>query len=375
MHSIRREKFDIYQQDAPDLHEGIKNKHTRRNLIKAYILESDTFIGDDFYSEDLKFNDIELLLLEKDFWEVFSDGQHVGYIEKVDERFLIYYSREPSVVSDSTVIKIVNNISTVKQIDIPNLIFEEILTSLSEFKGNYYTSLKFKYDSLLDPEEHIGKASSIEINDRIGGLKKNLDKVVEVMPVFKSLTSIMLPSLSDKGGYVLYKDGKMTNRSNDFYRFRSKMYSFIDFYGKLSKCIEGKVRIDIESKQGFSPIILLLQGEDKFSKDQFGLLNESLFTNNIDPFCLYGGQSAESDRGSHLYLVDTKVWENLYMHLTKNKIILYIPKETSIRAIHRFICNFTMHIYPEAKVYIGKSSYNDLVKKYLEVFMSDSELF
>lgn len=374
MYSIRQEKFDIYQQDAPDLHEEIKNKHTKRNLIKAYILQVDTFSDNIFNTEDLYFNDIKLLFLEQDFFEAYNDEQHVGYVEKVDESYLIYYSREPSMISDSTVIKMVNSIPIVTQIDIPNLIFEEILNFLSISKENYYTSLKFKYDSLLDPEEQLGKASSIEMNDRIGGLKKNLDKVVKVMPVFKSLTSIMIPSSSSKGGYVLYRNGKMTNRSDDFYMFRSKLYSFINFYGELSKDIEDRVRINIKSKQGLSPITLLLQNQEMFSKEQFNLLNESLFTSNIQPFCLYGGKGINNDRGSHIYLVDTKVWESFYMHLTKNKVILYIPKETSIKAIHRFICNFTMHIYPEAEVYIGQVSYSILVKKYLEVFMNDSEL-
>lgn len=378
----KSEVFDYLNQYSKLTKSEIDSHHTKKNLLKSYVFET--------FSEDLPLAEAKEILkisnlfykdnhtlveVDDDLFLLSSEKEVIGFIEQISNRFSVLYSTLPSSVSDSIIAKIIKESPILESLWISGHFFDDFLNQIiTSNQPNRFTNIKFESKNLhhlllADSDFHESESSTSSLNQNLGGLEQKIKGIREFLPMFHSISSLRFPSNGHAGGHDVYFNGKVTNRSSDFFEHRFQILEIINQYNRLTTTIEDICWLEFKnipedkpnSDRSFkaAPITIKLgKSLDDLTLDYF--VNQIL-KKGTNPFKIIGDVKKINNYRYHIYGTDLHIWQNIFIDIGLYDIILYLPKGTSGNTIHRFITNVQKFISPEIDVYIGDISYKELI--------------
>jgi hypothetical protein len=379
---------------------------TSRALLKSYVFETfdldcageagkhlaqvqveDAFRGD---KHDLQQIDEHMWVVNK-----VKNQSPVGFLERINDRFSVLYSIEKAQDADNYVNKLLRNSSILDSMWISGKMFDAFWKQIQQnHAGHRYIKMKFEFDALFDDlnllqhrtykhsadqydvEREVfdeRRVTSISLVEELAGLGRKLEGVREFIIAFYSIGLLRFPSFSGSGGHDFYRNGKVTNRCDNFLDHRSQIFDVIQKYEKTTECLEDIAWLDIEKYTAPDRAELGTMLGTPIVFEFRTTLKESVFHNFIsyvfptgrEPFRIIGDPIWVTSNKVHVYGMDLHLWQKVMLELTRERFIVILPRGTCGNTIHRLVTNVQRFIDPTVLVSIGSQSYDALIKQAL----------
>lgn len=365
----------------------INNEKLKNNLLKSYVFETfdkelqinnktvnlSTEIKDLFENKSTKIKQIDEI-----FYEIIMNDRAVGFIEQLNDRFCTLYTTEASKKSDQWTQLILKESTILDSLWISGIMFDEFLKELTEYHNPLrYTKMKFEFNAMFQQSlltedidlknEH--KISSVTLVEELSGITEKLSGAREYFPSFYSVGSLRFPSNVGKGGHDVYQNGKFTNRSDSFSDHRQQLKQVVNSYELITKKIESQTWLEVETVQGKNNFIssnfkaspVTIKFKKPLQVSAFNNFVETTFPKGRGPFKIFGEIKRISLERVHIYGIDLHLWQNVFLDLSSEQFILFLPKGTCGNTIHRLITNIQKFLEPELLVYIGNNLYSEII--------------
>lgn len=383
------------REDYVDLLEGhgtvdvSASSETGRTLLKAYMLETarnGRTVRDlpEAFPEGVSLEEVDDSLFRVHDAKA-HEGRIVGLLENIDERHPIFYTTMQSASSDRWVRNNVDKSPWLDRVWLSSHILLELWNRVKQTTPPYhYVRLGFEYygkfesvmnsvlqekgftiyeedDTYYIPER---RRSYFHFTDQLHKIEDKLGDLMKAYELLHSLVQLQIPAFN-KGGHLLYFDGKTTNRSDSFLAHRSKLLSVIDMYKKATETAEEKLWFSASSVEGGgykfdgAPVIILF--DEPLSKETF------------DRFVKYGLQYKNSKlriggylrhRGPnkvHLTAIDYHLWQPVLLEATVHHIMVLLPRGTCGNTVHRLVTYVQRSVSPKVQVWLGNHPYENIV--------------
>lgn len=396
----RDELIQFLKDYSEDRSREIGGKRTIAPLLKTYVIE--TFTNNyeskinslDIFSEqsDLCLVDEISDDINDDMLIVYSVKQEVmGYLEKIGNRFWLYYTTEKTEQSDPFVSKFVKGSIYLDQLWLSGIMFNKLWESwiVPNHQDHRFIRISFDYQDRFVSEhnvdEHIELESELDksllemksTSASLGLPKVKLNEILfhlqEILSPFKVINALRFPAINGVGGHDFYYTGKITNRSNNFLDHRQQILDVCDKYAEITEILEEAVWF--ETERNSLPVggeIYQLRGlpvqiifNEPLPIEKFHFFIKYTFEKGYGPFRFWGNPIYVNDALVHVYGLDLHLWQEIYFELTPSRFIVVLPKGTCGNTIHRLITNIQMMLEPDIEVYIGNILYQEIIRQHL----------
>lgn len=369
-------------------------------LVKTYMLET---VGEGRELppvESLLKPYADLLQVDDDFYIVRDRLRDVkGFLETADRRFLFFYTDAESRIADGAVRHWTTDCASLDKVWLSGVFLEAMWEAIVKlFSRHRRGKIRFDHKSIFDYPSEMISTSADDINEREalrngtrGGesedefaeqrqsslvVVEQLGQLEDVLPhlqasynPFYSISSLRYPASGAKGGHDFYYSGKATNRSDDFYDHRMRTHDVVRTYKQVTLEIERNAVSQTErTKLPFGGESLTMKGapvyvefHDRLSPEVFHCFVDKTFEKAQGPFRLSGNPIWLGASKAHIYAIDLHLWQELYVEVTPEHMLIILPEGTCGNTVHRVVTNVQRYLAPHVTVYVGEDKYEDLI--------------
>ncbi|MBI3760709.1 MAG: hypothetical protein HY260_02465 [Chloroflexi bacterium] len=391
----REEVFDFLDDYAFERKEEIDRRQLGKEtgLIKTYVFET---------SPENPASSGPVTLLRGTDWQVEPIGHdglytardsegELGFIELVSPRHLMLHSIRKKEKADGAVIRAVRNTAQLDSLWLAGEYFLNLWkTVILPQSPDRFITLKFEhltqfedaaagFDETDDDreeersEENIAerRASISTITERAERVGKFLPQLQSFHPPFKAVKMLRIPA-SERGGYEFWSWGKITYRAPSFREGREQALSVTRLYEQTTRAIERTLWLRTEpvAMKGGEGLTLrgaplVLQFSQPLSLSTFHNLVAVTFERGQGPLRLWGNPIWLNERKVHVYGIDLHLWQRLYLELTPYRMVVVMPHGTCGNTAHRLMTNIQRYVDPAVTMYIGETTYSDIIREAL----------
>lgn len=370
--------FDFFDGLISDTSEKLEQKRLPGGLLKTYLLETvgnartvESFVKligrSDLYCEPVGSSDRMYRV---------TDDRHQGIAvaERIDDRYLAFYTLLPSDNSDSLVRKAIAANPMLDHLWLSSQAFQALWQHVrSSNSGRRYGKITFEHESIYDyPQTDDGDTTSYEderrtsrftMVDRLDVINANMGPLRETYAPLASITHLRIPG-SARGGHDVYYDGKVTNRSDSFLDHRAAIMNVVNMYSRLTTSVERVLWITGQEDMGglaLNNAVAELVFSQPLREDTFRRWIINLFNSRRNRFRISGFATWLSSTKVHANAIDQHLWQPIILEITTERLVAVLPEGTCGNTINRLISNIQRYVDPNVRAYIGDIDYSALV--------------
>lgn len=374
----RQELFAYYQSYAEKNKEEIDNKKTRQPLLKTYAIETfDMNMNFGLSHSDLFEVDKKFTVRQEDdnLYSLSKQSNLVGYLEKINDRFWLLFTTNKTNTTDPLVSSLIKSSVYLDNMWISGIVFNMYWNLISNsYDTNRFIKMSFEYCNLFNKNDDLFNETNktlFNIVEKKTVIERILPQFKQLLPSFLSMSSLRFPSPDGPGGNDVYSMGKITNRSDDFWSYRSQVIEICNSYKKITEVMEKESWFNIERNiisqdHRFttitgSPITIFFN--KPLPSDIFNKFIRTVFHNKQGPFRLWGNPIQSGPSLYHIYGIDMHLWQEIYLELSPTQFTIILPKGTCGNTIHRLISNIQRYLHPSIDIYIGNLCFTTICKE------------
>lgn len=374
--STRQEYFDFFRGLTVRTAEELEGRQLSAGLQKSYLVET---LGQAEFDSVLSRSNLttEHVPGDEDLRRV-TDAQGLGtaLIERVNQRYSVFYTLLPSQQADSLVRKAVASNPKLDHLWLSSATFMQLWRHIRQVNpGRRYGKITFEHEALyekvaesqdemfLDDERRNSRFTMV---DQLDAIDENMPALQQLYTPLSSVTHLRIPS-SGRGGHELYHDGKATNRSASFLDHRNSLLQVVGMYSVLTERVEEALWVDGAGVDGggsgtaLETSVAELVFSSPLSEETFKRWVISMFNNRRNRFRISGHLTWLSDLKVHANAIDQHLWQTMLLELTNRRIVVVLPRGTCGNIINRLVSNVQRFLDPNVSVYVGAAEYASLI--------------
>lgn len=362
-------------------------------LITSYLLE---------YHSHKRAGDIKPVLAS-DTWSlkaidggavysVTEKGHPLGYAERISPRYLLVHSPQETQEADAAVRRRVKDSVDLDFAWLSGSFLERLWREwILPSNPGRTAHLKFSHQSYFDVDvwddedgdedgrpvlrRHFASESTSDLKETGERLGAILEGLQGIHKPFHAIQMVRVPSHEARGSYDLWGWGKMTHRSDNFRRGRLYLEAFADFYERVVAAVEERMWFfaeDIGPGYSVHGAPLTVKFEPALDPDVFDRLINSTFVSGHGPLRLWGKPIWVGPQRVHVYGIDLHLWQQMYMELTPEGVMVVLPRGTCGNTVNRLLANLQQFVSPGLRAWVGDQSYSELVSACLTLTPADA---
>jgi hypothetical protein len=404
-----KDRFDVYRFFNGISEEGtvrLDGRRMRMPLVKTFLLEHVAARSGRVPrspTEILRELGAETQPLDEEFHEVSiwqtRDGDSrpqrrtVGYVERYDERFFAYYTADAADEARRLVERWM-----ARSPDLDCTWFtSQFLHSLwnrdvSQRGDDRFGKLVFRHESVFDmPTDQLLAAEDSdseeptdeveedrpelerrtvrsEIKDRIGPIRRVLEKLQDTYVPLNSLYGLRIPSAVGHGSHDLYQEGRITNRADTFEDHRNMVRYLYRTYKRILERTEQSAWFAFEeheptarTRTSHKGVPLIIEFKESLSPATFDRWISLAFRKR-NVFRLWGNPIRLGPTKVHVYGADRHLWQPINLEMTKSRLVAILPKGTCGNTFHRLVANVQRYVCPKVEVWLGATPFQELME-------------
>lgn len=215
-------------------------------------------------------------------------------------------------------------------------------------------------------QEPIGRRRSrVILTEQLAVLQEKLPQLLKLHDPLHSLVQLQIPGL-DRGGHLLYYDGRATNRTSSFADHREMVRMVIGFYRRITEHTEKLLWLDTTKidAEGFTitgaPVTIRLS--TPLSKDTFDQFVRHGLQRRNSRFRINGYITLREPTKIHMAAIDRHLWQPFLLEMTSKQLLGVLPRGTCGNTIHRLVTNIQRYLDPNIDVWLGSENYKDAIE-------------
>jgi hypothetical protein len=350
--------------------------------------------------------DCTLTPLDQTLFRVFDrrDKRTRGFVEKLVDRYPVFYTCESSKNMDPWVNHLVRSSSWLDHLWLSGRAFEQLMRIVLKYSpGNRYGRIVFQHESFFElgevqepgngntqeeeesqeplfpggdifpteePDTFVSERRSTRFTvlERLEVLKDILPNMQKIYHPLHAIAQVRFPARG-RGGHDFYYFGKVTNRSDSFTDHRQHIQFVLRIYKKATEDTETamwqakKVRPSKKAsgEVEISGAPVLLKFGQQLSHDTFDRFVRLTFGRKDNRFRLWGNPIRLGPCKVHIYGLDRHLWQPIFLELTDSHIVAIVPEGTCGNSIHRLVTNVQQFLDPAVEVWVGEHPYTELI--------------
>ena len=208
-----------------------------------------------------------------------------------------------------------------------------------------------------------------EVRDRIGPIRKVLEKLQGTYAPLNALYGMRIPSHVARGGHDLYQEGRITNRSDSFEDHRNTVRYLHRLYKSVLDKTERSAWFEFDKKQdasnlrtSFKGVPLIIHFDETLPRSTFDRWIDLAFSRR-NAFRLWGDPIRLGPTKVHVYGADRHLWQPINLEITADKLVAILPKGTCGNTFHRLVANVQRYVCPKIDVWLGATRFSDLMSE------------
>jgi len=372
-----------------------------QGLVKAYLVETSASAK----SQDVQsiFHKVgwQLTPVDSGLYRIANLPEDMqAALEMITPRYGAIYTTAPSTISDKIVRKAIRDSVQLDNVWLTSAILNSIWQELTNPDATRYATLLYEKEAHFEgyhptmqeeplDEENASDSdiedddlepyrerplSRLEVKGRIRELRSRFGEGSRspLGDLTGNLTRVRMPAANERGRYEFFANGKLTDRGAEFRGFAAQLRSLLtDVYGALTTLIEDTISFSLERQTGAigrerwairgAPVTFHFH--EPLNEQDFRRFIELTFERGAGPFRLWGNPLWRSGPKVHIYGLDLHLWQQIYLDLSPKRFIAILPEGTCGNTVHRLAANIQRYLDPQVEIYIGDSTYQDLLKR------------
>jgi len=357
---------------------------TRTPLVKSYLLEDPACASERDFPGIFRQAGHEIYRIDDTLYKVRDRGtkQYVGFVERLLPRHPVIYSHADARSMDAWVKRLVNSSPHLDHLWISGHAFERLLDWNFEHKPLHrYGRLVFQHSSVFEaetPTEQASIESDVEepedsddyvperrttrftMVDRLSVLREKLPTMRDIYAPLHVIAQLRFPA-AGSGGHDFYFNGKATNRSGSFGDHRAHVKFVLETYRNAVNKTETEAWRTEETAFNVTGAPVRLRFHDALAQETFDTFIDATFRRKVNRFGLWGDPIRLGPAKVHVYALDRHMWQQLFLEITREQILVLIPRGTCGNSIHRLVTNVQQYLDPAVEVRIGDQPYREFV--------------
>ncbi len=391
--------YDYFNKYSAEKKDELDERKTNSPLLKIYNFETSSIHdGNEVLNVFKQFYEIKEMegnIFELNSGNYKDKNKPDGWLEPLSDRFYTFYTTQKVNEVENAIKKIIKESTILDSLWLADTFFYNLFTWIYNNFPNYrFVKMKMEFDSKLmwnlleevkqdnvpdyyneiDLRESQKKFEFTERLPLVNELIEQLRKIKVFSPA-RSISMLRFPG-NKGGGFDFYYDGKITNRSSSFVDLYHNLKFVINIYHNLINQIEEKTWFNISSHHfkssgGIikgSPVIM--EFDEPLDKYLFENFIIRTFEKRYGNFRLWGEPIKLSENKYHVYGLDLHLWQEIFMEFTPGMFVFVLPEGVCGNTVNRLITNIQHNLNPDFTVYVGETSYSELVEKSLEEGLS-----
>ncbi len=384
--STRQDVFDYLDGHSVKTADGLSERHLTGGLVKAFMLET---VPGSMSVPPLEIvfalNGMRIDWLDEDLGLLSSPSvgeAPFGVLERMAARHPVIYTMLKSDAATRLLNPLTKENPWLDRVWLSSPIFEQLWKRVeSTSNPRRYTRLKFDHEAFFevsvddpdlesepgaDADETSGqgrenrRVSSFTMVDRISTISQKLPGLQQAYRPLQSLVQLRIPG-SGRGGHDFYFDGRVTNRSDSFYDHRSNVKAVVELYRRTTAASENVLWLESDSDHvAFRGSALTVRFSERLSDETFERWLDSTFARQ-GRFRLSGRVFRTGKSRAQIAAIDRHLWQTIQMEVTASGMTALIPVGTCGNTVHRLVTNIQRYLDPAVDVWLGETSYDDLV--------------
>lgn len=317
-------------------------------------------------------------------------GEVIGLLEELDVRHPVLYTTMSAQESDKWVRTTVDSNPWLDRLWLSSTILYELWQYVQRtVPPHRYIRLGFEHEAryevsnLLVSEIEAGsdeaeseeeddatgiyverRRSRVQLSERLGVLRERLPQLTSLYNPLNSLVQLQIPG-GGRGGHLLHFDGKATNRSDSFLEHRATVNHVLRLYKGATEAAERRLWTDSTEADGDGFRIegapVLLRFRDPLDVATFNRFVDLGLRRRTSRFRIGGFVQRRGESKVQLAAIDRHLWQPFLMEATTKQLSAVLPSGTCGNTIHRLVTNVQRYLDPDIEVWLGGTSYNEVV--------------
>lgn len=312
-----------------------------------------------------------------------STEELFAVLELIDDRHLVLYTLLKTHHMARFFNPFVRNSPWLDRLWISAPMFEELWKRVQLISHpDRFTRLKFDYEPFYEVSEidsdlvpsndrdtsdspsvraEDRRASTFNLVDRVSTIQQKLPGLQSSYGPLRSFVQLRIPGQT-RGGHDFYFDGRVTNRSDSFYDHRANVRDIIRSYRRATEESEKSLwwASGLEVGVGVHNAVLTIRFSQQLRQETFERWMDSTFVRH-GRFRLSGRVFRTGQTRAVIAVIDQHLWQPFEMEVSVRGITALIPKGTCGNTVHRLVTNIQRYLDPAIEVWLGETSYRDLV--------------
>jgi hypothetical protein len=382
--TTRDDAIELLEGYSFDRKADLDANRTRHPLIKSYLLEDPSCANDRDFPSIFREAGHEVFRIDETLFKVRdrTTKEYVGFIERVLPRYPVIYTNDDTRSMDPWVRRLVAFSSRLDHLWISGHAFERLLDWNFEHKPLHrYGRLVFQHSSVFesespvdrlvpesdaesadDPDEYVPERRTTRFTmvDRLSVLREKLQPMRDIYSPLHVIAQLRFPA-TGSGGHDFYFNGKATNRSASFADHRAHVRFVLETYRNAIQKTETDTWRQEETAFNVTGAPVRLRFREPLSQDTFDTFIDATFRRKQNRFGLWGDPIRLGSAKVHVYALDRHLWQQLFVEITREQMLVIIPRGTCGNSIHRLVTNVQQYLDPAVDVHIGEQPYRDFI--------------
>jgi hypothetical protein len=206
-----------------------------------------------------------------------------------------------------------------------------------------------------------------EIKDRIGPIRRVLEKLQDTYLPLNSLYGLRIPSAVGHGSHDLYQEGRITNRADTFEDHRNMVRYLYRIYSRVLERTEESAWFAFEQHDPVTRALtshkgvpLVVHFKEPLSAATFDRWISLAFRKR-NVFRLWGTPIRLGPTKVHVYGADRHLWQPINLEMTKSRLVAILPKGTCGNTFHRLVANVQRYVCPKVEVWLGATPFQEVM--------------
>ena len=217
------------------------------------------------------------------------------------------------------------------------------------------------HDTDAPPVER--RRARIKVTERLNNLHDSVLPWSDKYSALSSIVQMRIPA-PGRGGYDVYHDGRVTNRSDSVALFREEIRDLALFYDKATRAIEEQLwpisTSDTETPDLALGTPLIIRFSEPLTDGVF-LRWTRTFRRKNNRFRLWGQPIMRGPQKVHIYAVDNLLWQTIDLEITPTHVIALLSQGTCGNTVHRLVTAIQRFVDPAVEVTLGNLKYEDAI--------------
>ena len=235
-----------------------------------------------------------------------------------------------------------------------------------------FSSITFEHEQFFARQTTSREAAALPIERRKARIKVTerlnhlADSVLPWSGQYSALSSIVQMRIPapNRGGYDVYHDGRVTNKSDSVALFREEIRDLTYFYDGATRAIEDHLwpvaTTSAQQSGSTFGMPLVVTFSEPLTDDIFRRWI-STFRRKNNRFRLWGQPISRGPQKVHIYAVDNLLWQTIDLEITPKHLIALLPQGTCGNTVHRLVTAIQRFVDPAIKVNLGNVRYEDAI--------------